>query len=217
MEICCYNLQSCLNAEANGASRIELCSDGGIGGITPPIDLVRVVLDSVKIPVQVIIRPRDGNFIYSAEEIDLIRQQIMNLNGLEISGIVFGALTVDNNIDKLLLKNVVAWSKPRKVTFHKAFDETGNPFAALEEIIDAGCERILTSGCANNVVEGLDVLKQLVGNADGRISIMPGGGLRSGNLRKIMTTGANEYHSSALLDGKFANAIEIANMAALLS
>jgi copper homeostasis protein len=216
LEICCYSLQSCLNAEKYGADRIELCLGAEVGGTTPDSDLVGLVLQAVDIPVQVIVRPRGGNFVYSDTEKTLILEHISTLRHQAVSGIVFGALTTNNNIDIQLLTDVVAVSYPLKVTFHKAFDLVTDPFVAMEEIIHAGCERILTSGSANDVLQGKQMLSALVERAGSRIVVMPGGGLRSSNLKEIIATGAHEFHSSALLSLPVADPTEISAMAAAI-
>lgn len=193
-----------------GANRIELCSDLEPGGVTPHHELIHQVLETVNLPVQVIIRPRGGDFVYDSAERKLILDQITKVKNSGISGIVFGALTKANNIDIQLLKDVIECSYPLKVTFHKAFDLVSDPFFCLEKIIVAGCERILTSGTAGNVLEGVPVLAELVHQSKERISIMPGGGLRSNNVLDVMQSNAYEFHSSALTTGQHADTYEIA-------
>ncbi|MBC7904570.1 MAG: copper homeostasis protein CutC [Gemmatimonadaceae bacterium] len=198
LEICCYNLQSAIAAEESGASRIELCADPANGGTTPSFGTIKTVRDKVKIPVYVIIRPRGGDFLCSDDEFQIMLREIALCRQLDIDGVVAGILNPDGSVDKKRTAVLAEAAYPAGVTFHRAFDRCKDPFAALEDIIDAGCERILTSGQQHSAMAGKDLLKQLVSKAAERIIIMPGGGIRSNNLAELISyTGAEEFHSAA--------------------
>jgi len=200
LEICAYNIQSCLVAQQAGASRIELCADPLQGGTTPSIGLLQYVREHIFIPVFPMIRPRGGNFIYNADELAIMEKDIIAVRQLGFPGIATGVQQRDGTIHTEALKRLVEAAGPMAVTCHKVFDTTPDAFAALESVIDAGCSRILTSGLQKTAVEGAAVLAQLIERANGLITIMPGGGVRSSNIAELVrATGAAEYHSSALV------------------
>lgn len=202
LEVCAYNIQSCIIAEKAGAGRIELCASPAEGGVTPSYGMIEYAVKNLSIPVYVMIRPRGGNFVYTTEELAIMRKDIAVCKELGAAGIAIGILTEDNLIDTATMKQMVALAYPMGVTCHKAFDRTPDAMTSLEEVITAGCERILTSGLQPTAVAGADRLATLVNKAAGRIIIMPGGGVRSTNVRQLATdTGATELHSSALLPG----------------
>lgn len=219
LEVACFNLQSALIAQQNGAHRVELCDKMEEGGITPSIEMVRESAKLLTIDRYVMIRPRGGNFVYSSVEFQQMKTQITQYKNQGVNGFVFGILTANNHIDLSRNKELVAEASPLPCTFHRAFDEVLNPFQSLEEIIDCNFQTILTSGQAQNAVEGISLLSQLVKKANGRITIMPGGGLRSSNIEKIQQeTQASFFHSSAIIDPQnIANAIEIKKMIQMLS
>lgn len=182
LEICAYNIQSCIIAEKAGASRIELCADASAGGITPSYGTVSWCLENLSIPVFPMVRPRGGNFIYSDEEVAIMEKDILAFRELGCPGVVLGVLLQDGNIDVEQMKRLVDLAHPMEVTCHKAFDRTNDAFNALEALIRAGCSRVLTSGLRNTALEGVPTLAALIAQAAGRINIMPGGGVRSSNL-----------------------------------
>ena len=202
LEIACFNQNSALIAQENGADRVELC-DGIIdGGTTPDFEVIKQVREKLSIDLYVMIRPRGGNFIYTNEEFQRMQSDITSLKKLNVNGFVFGILNEENKVNIEQNKILVDLSKPFPCTFHRAFDETDFPFHALEQIIDCGFKTILTSGQAQNVSDGIEQLANLVSKADNRITIMPGGGLRSSNIEQIQQiTKAVFYHSSAITDG----------------
>lgn len=218
LEICAYNIQSCNAAYQAGASRIELCSSPAEGGVTPGYGIVKHVVDKIAIPAYIMVRPRGGNFVYSAEELDIMHADIRQLKQMGCKGVVVGPLTNDGKVNTDELKRMTDLAYPMEVTFHKAFDRVDEPFTALEHIIDAGCARILTSGLCNTATEGSELLKQLITVAANRIIIMPGGGVRSTNIRQLAdATGATELHSSAILPGDTSNMANIAEIEKMVS
>lgn len=220
LEICAYNIQSCNAAYQAGASRIELCSSPAEGGVTPGYGIIKHVIDKIAIPAYIMVRPRGGDFVYNAEELDIMHADIKQLKQMGCKGVVVGPLTNDGKVNTDELKRMTDLAYPMQVTFHKAFDRVKDPFTALEDIIDAGCNRILTSGLCSTAIEGSELLKQLITLAANRIIIMPGGGVRSTNIRHLAdATGATELHSSAILPGdtsNMANTAEIEKMVAAL-
>lgn len=211
LEIACFNLNSALLAQENGADRVELCARIDVGGTTPDFEITKKVRALIDIDLNVMIRPRGGNFVYSDEEFSQMKNEILAFKKLQVNGFVFGILNNDNSINTLQNAALVNLAKPFPCTFHRAFDEVADAFLSLEEIIDCGFQTILTSGQAQNVYDGVTQLATLVKKANNRIAIMPGGGLRSTNIEFIQQeTKANWFHSSAITHGKeTANAIEV--------
>ena len=202
IEIACFNLESAVIAQKAGADRVELCADMSVGGITPTIEIIQQVREHLTIDLYVMIRPRGGNFVYSEAEFEQMKSEIETIKKLDVNGFVFGILKDDNTINIEQNKVLVELVKPFSCTFHRAFDEVLNVEKALEDVISCGFSTILTSGTFPNVMEGKEVLKQLVNQAKNRIEIMPGGGLRSTNISEINEmVDANWYHSSAITDG----------------
>jgi len=202
LEIACFNLESAIVAQENGADRIELCDEIAVGGTTPKaVDIINT-RKLVAIDLYLMIRPRGGNFVYSDEEFSEMKLNILHGKSLKVNGFVFGILSENNEIDVEKNTELVALAKPFPCTFHRAFDEVSDAFKSLEEIIECGFKTILTSGQAQNAVEGINQLAELVEKADNRIFIMPGGGLRSSNIDLIkQKTKSNWFHSSAITDG----------------
>lgn len=199
IEICANSAQSCIEAEAGGAARVELCASIPEGGTTPSLGEIRTaMLYTSAIDINVIIRPRGGDFLYTPTEILSMMMDIGMAGELGVHGVVFGCLTADGDIDLHLLHQLVSAAKPMSVTFHRAFDVCRDPFTALEQLIDAGVDRILTSGQKATAVEGIPLIAELVDRAAGRIIIMPGSGVREDNIAMIEArTGAKEFHTSA--------------------
>ena len=198
-EICANSVESCVEAQRGGANRVELCAGIPEGGTTPSygdIVLARKVLDTTKL--HVIIRPRGGDFLYSDLEREIMLEDVRMARRLGVDGVVFGVLTVDGDVDMDFMRQLMAESEGMSVTFHRAFDVCRDPFVALEQIIELGCDRILTSGQMPKAEEGVDLLKQLVEKAGDRIIIMSGCGVNAGNIALIaQATGAKEFHFSA--------------------
>jgi len=197
LEICANSYQSAINAQEAGAHRIELCQELSVGGITPSYGLLKYVTDTLSIPVFVLIRPRSGNFVYIDEEFDIMKQNIQLCKHLGCTGIVSGVLNKNNTIDIERTKELIELSKPLAFTFHRAFDYVSNPSEALEQLIDLDVDRVLTSGLETSAEKGLKVLKQLNKQANGRITILAGGGINSINAKLFKDIGLKEIHASA--------------------
>ena len=177
---------------------MELCAGIPEGGTTPSYGMIRNARESISIALNVIIRPRGGDFLYSASEIKEMVYDIQTAKKLGADGLVFGCLNPDGSVDMKSMKTLLDAAGDTPVTFHRAFDHTCDPFKALEDIISLGCVRILTSGCKPTALEGADLLAQLVEKAGDRIIIMPGCGVREGNIAEIARlSGAREFHFSA--------------------
>ena len=200
LEICANSYQSALNAEQAGAHRIELCQELSVGGITPTYGTLKKVLEDINIPVFVLIRPRSGNFVYSDAEFEIMKADIEICKALGSHGIVSGILNKDHSIDSERTKALVELSRPLEFTFHRAFDEVSNPKLALEQLINLGVNRILTSGQESSAEKGMDLLKQLNHQAKGRMIIMAGAGINAFNASKFKGIGLKEIHASASVD-----------------
>ena len=219
LEIACFNLESALIAQQNGANRVELCDEIKLGGTTPKLEIIQQAKAQVTIDLFIMIRPRGGNFLYSDEEFQQMKEDIQTIKKLNVNGFVFGILNSDNTININQNIELVQLANPIPCSFHRAFDAVSNPFQALEEIIDCGFQTILTSGNAPDVNKGIHKLELLVQKANNRITIMPGGGLRSSNLKEIQQkTKAIYFHSSAITDtSELANPEEIQKLKAILN
>jgi copper homeostasis protein len=211
LEIACFNAESAEIAQAGGADRIELCSDRTAGGTTPGILTIEQVRKEVTLPVFVMIRPRGGDFVYTASEFEQMKQEISFIKRMNVDGFVFGILNENDTVDKERNAGLVELAAPLSCTFHRAFDEVPDPFKAMEEIIACGFRTILTSGKAAAAHEGRTLLSCLVQDAKNRIRIMPGGGIRSSNIAVLkQQTNALFYHSSAITGkGAVADLVEI--------
>ncbi len=201
-EVCCPTIEAVSKAVAAGADRIELCERLEVGGVTPSESLIKDALSIAgSVPVNVLVRPREGNFVYSEEEAGDMLESIRRCKALGVNGVVIGALLPDGSVDMALMRQLVAAARPLSITFHRAFDECRDPFEALEDIISLGIERLLTSGHRADAWEGRFILKELVGRAAGRIVIMPGCGITPANLPELAAiTGATEFHGSRILN-----------------
>lgn len=198
IEICANSVESAVKAQEGGAYRVELCAGIPEGGTTPSfgdIRMARQLLQETKL--HVIIRPRGGDFLYSHLELEIMLHDIKVAKQLGADGVVFGCLTADGNVDIAAMKMLMNAVGDMNVTFHRAFDMCKNPKEALEQIIELGCTRILTSGQEENALAGIPLLKELVEQANGRIIIMPGCGVNPNNILQIAEeTGASEFHFS---------------------
>lgn len=196
VECCANSVQSAINGQAGGAERIELCSNLELDGTTPSAAAICMAREALEIDLFVLIRPRAGNFIYTDLEVEEMIQDIEFCKEIGCDGVVIGALNEDHTVNEKQTTAMVKAAYPMQVTFHRAFDKTTNPFQAMKSIIDCGCQRILTSGQAENVTQGVKLIKELVEKADGRISIMAGGGLHAGNVLQFYPLGVREFHLS---------------------
>jgi len=200
-------------AERGGADRIELCSEQDVGGLTPSGGLMAETRANVQIPIFVMIRPRAGDFVYSEEEFAAIGASIRLAKRMQMDGVVLGALTAERRVDVERTRKLVELARGMQVTFHRAMDETTNLLEALEEIIETGADRILTSGGKPTALEGVEMIAALVKKAQKRIVILPGAGIHPGNIGEIARrTGADEFHSglSSVL-GRSADAARFQN------
>jgi copper homeostasis protein len=197
LEVCVDSVESSIAAAAGGAERIELCSALSEGGITPSAGLISAVREAARIQVYVIIRPRGGNFVYSEHDLYVMRRDIIAAKTQGVDGVVLGVLNADDTVDREHTMELVELARPMQVTFHRAFDACGDFHAALEDVIACGADRVLTAGGRSDAVKGLKTIAGLQRQANGRISILAGGGIRIGNVRKIASrTGICEVHTS---------------------
>jgi len=201
LEITCFTPHACLIAQEAGADRIEFCRDYRSGGLTPSEEDIIKVRSSLHLPLHILIRPRGSNFIYTKEEKESIRQSVTFCRENKVEGIVFGALDEKNEIDTEFCKEIIDMCENMSITFHRAFDEVKDPFSSAKELIRLKVSRILTSGKSENATDGIPLIKNLYKAYGDKILIMPGGGIRSGNLKEIMeATACHEFHSSAIID-----------------
>jgi copper homeostasis protein len=211
LEIACFNAESAVIAQINGADRVELCDNMLEGGTTPNFEIVRKVRDKLSIKMNVMIRPRGGGFVYTDAEFEQMKAEIEQFKDINVDGFVFGILNTNNSFDAERNKELVSLASPASCTFHRAFDVISNVYESLELVIDCGFQTVLTSGQGENVMEGIEVLQALVEKANGRIIVMPGGGLRSTNIGILdQKVKASFYHSSAITDSsQIANGGEV--------
>ncbi len=182
LEACVGNYKEGKRAEELGANRIELCDNLAQGGTTPSYGTILQCKKDINIDINVIIRPRGGNFVYSKEELNIMKNDIKLCKDIGITGVVFGFLKEDNTLDYETTKEFVELAKPLSVTFHMAFDEIENKFDALDKLIDLGVDRVLTKGGLDNAFKNKDTLKELVEHAKDKIIILPGGGVTKDNF-----------------------------------
>lgn len=197
IEVCAYSLESCINAQAGGAGRIELCGGLGEGGTTPSAGLIELVREHVQIPLFVMIRPRGGDFVYDVFEEEIMMKDIALAKKLGADGVVLGILHADGQVNVERTKAMVDFAHPLKVTFHRAFDLTPDPIKALKAVIETGAERILTSGQKPAAIEALDLLAKLSKEAGSSIEIMAGGGVSYNNAVALAETGVHALHLTA--------------------
>tara|TARA_Y100000591_G_scaffold42487_1_gene31366 strand:- start:449 stop:1114 length:666 start_codon:yes stop_codon:yes gene_type:complete len=203
LEICTFNLTDTKVASNHKISRIELCEKKDLGGITPRRELIKESLQ-LGTPIHPIIRPRGGDFNYSSREFDIMLNDVSFCRDNRCSGIVFGFLNKKNDVDISLCREIIKVSGNMSLTFHRAFDKTRNPFESMEKIIDLGFDRILTSGQKSDAVSGLRLINALTEKSNGRISIMPGAGVRSSNIDILFDNKKiSEFHSSCYINNLF--------------
>ena len=226
LEVIGFNIESCILAQAAGAHRIELCDNPGEGGTTPSYGFIKAARENLQIELYPIIRPRGGDFFYSDAEFEVMKADVKICKELGCDGVVIGILNADGIVDKEKCKQLVALAYPMGVTFHRAFDRVrpllelrsfpyqGTPKGrdldsaeikfysqALEDVIEIGCERILTSGLVPAALDGAETIAALIEQADERIIIMPGSGIRADNIIELaQKTGAVEFHTSARMN-----------------
>ncbi len=196
-ELCAESVEAACAAESGGADRIELCSRLSEGGTTPTAELMTASARAVSIPIYVLIRPRVGDFVFTSKEFDLMHRQIDEARVAGASGVALGLLLADDRVDVERTRTLVEYARPLATTFHRAFDETPDLSVALEQVIETGAAGLLTSGGAAEVFQGADRVGQLQQQADGRIHIIAGGGLRLASLVEVVRrSGAFSLHGS---------------------
>ena len=197
LEICVDSVDSALIAQEAGADRLEVCAALFEGGITPSIGMIKCILDKVKIPVQVLIRPRAGDFYYSEDEFRVMREDISAVKKLGVNGIVLGILNIDGSIDIPRCQELIELARPLSVTFHRAFDMAKNPLSAFEDVIKTGANRLLTSGQEMSAIDGIELIAELERLSENRIIVMPGAGITEKNVRLLLeNTNVKEIHMS---------------------
>lgn len=201
LEVIGFNIESCVLAQAAGAQRIELCDNPGEGGTTPSYGFIKAARTNLQIALYPIIRPRGGDFLYSDAAFEVMKADVKICKELGCDGVVIGILNTDGTVDKKRCNALVELAYPLGVTFHRAFDRVKNAEQALEDIIEIGCERILTSGLVPAAPDGAETIAALIKQADERIIIMPGSGVRADNIIELAEkTGAVEFHTSARMN-----------------
>jgi copper homeostasis protein len=210
VEAAVETLDSALAGERAGADRIELCDNLSVGGTTPGARLIADVAERTRLPVFVLIRPRAGDFVYSHDEFDQMIRDIELSGRIGISGIVTGALTSDGRVDVGHTRTLVKAAAGMPVTFHRAIDSAIDLRAALDEAIEAGASRVLTSGGAATAVEGVDVIAGLVGRAGSKVTVVAGGGIREHNVRDVIgRTGVSEVHARLIDEGQMRRLVDV--------
>ena len=194
IEVCAESYEYALKAEKAGADRIELCKDLHLDGLTPDYESAKRTIDSLNIPVFILIRPREGDFIYSDEEFELMKRDIVKFKEMGCKGIVSGVLNDDNSIDIERTRELVELSKPLEFTFHRAFDIVSKPLKEIENLIEIGVNRVLTSGQKDSAIKGLKLLEDLQKKVNNDMLIMPGGGINVLNIDNFKNF--SEIHGS---------------------
>jgi len=197
LEVCAGSLASALAAQASGAYRVELCDNLYEGGTTPSIGTIELARMKLSIRLHVIIRPRGGDFLYSDLEYVIIKRDVERCRISRVDGVVIGFLKDDGRIDVARTKEIVEFARPMSVTFHRAFDMARDPFEALEDLKLTGVDRILTSGQKNQATDGSELIARLITQSEGKVVIMPGGGLNEHNISEFAkSVKAAEYHAT---------------------
>ncbi len=197
VEICCGDIGSVIAAAKGGARRIELCCGLSDGGLTPSSALIKAAVDCGIEKVNVLIRPRGGDFLYDRNETNVMIDDIKYACDCGATGIVIGALTEDGHVDTDKCRRLIESFPGKDITFHRAFDMVEDPYAALEDIVSLGCTSLLTSGLAPSAIKGIKALTEISGLAEGRITVMAGSGVNSTNCREILQTGVDAVHATA--------------------
>ncbi|MEO9483661.1 MAG: copper homeostasis protein CutC [Ekhidna sp.] len=197
IEICANSVQSAINAEKGGASRVELCDNLWEGGTTPSHATILLAKRKLTIPVYVLVRPRGGDFIYSDLEFEIMKQDIVSAKAAGVDGIVSGVLLSNGGIDIERTRELVTLTAPLPFTFHRAFDHVENVASGIEDLVQIGVTRVLTSGQRECAIDGRENLKKMLHQAAGRIVILPGGGINKHNIDQLFEIGCREFHFSA--------------------
>ena len=199
-EACVESFEKALEAQSNGANRMELCENLAVGGTTPSYGTVKICLEKLNIPIFPMIRARGGNFVYSKDEIEIMKEDIKIFKELGVKGVVLGCLTSDNKIDLELTKELVDLAYPMEVTFHKAIDEILNPLDYIDDLVNIGIKRILTSGGEATALEGKDLINEMIKKSNGRLKIVVAGKVTKGNLNGLSNLiSADEFHGKLIV------------------
>ena len=199
-EACVESFEKALEAQSNGANRIELCENLSVGGTTPSYGTVKICLEKLNIPIFPMIRARGGNFVYSKDEIEIMKEDIKVFKDLGLKGLVLGCLTSDNKIDLELTKTLVNLAYPMEITFHKAIDEISNPLDYIEDLVNIGIKRILTSGGKATALEGKDLINEMIKKSNGRLKIVVAGKVTKENLNELSNLiSADEFHGKLIV------------------
>ena len=199
-EACVESFEKALEAQSNGANRIELCENLAVGGTTPSYGTVKICLEKLNIPIFPMIRARGGNFVYSKDEIEIMKEDIKVFKDLGVKGLVLGCLTSDNKIDLELTKTLVNLAYPMEITFHKAIDEISNPLDYIEDLVNIGIKRILTSGGKATALEGKDLINEMIKKSNGRLKIVVAGKVTKENLNGLSNLiSADEFHGKLIV------------------
>ena len=195
LEACVNSAMSAIEAQKGGADRVELCENLHDGGTTPSAGAIRFTREKLHIGLFVMIRPRGGDFLYSQDEFRIMTEDIVIAKDSGADGVVFGILNPDGTLDRERMRMLVELARPMQVTCHRAFDMTPDPFRAMDDLMELGIDRILTSGQKPTAPEGADLIRKMILKADGRIRIMPGSGVKEHNIVDLRNkTGATEFH-----------------------
>lgn len=198
LESCCTDVEQIRRAQEAGARRIELCEKLAVGGVTPSAELLKAAISVATVPVNVLVRPRGGDFVFSAAEADTMLRDIELCREAGAAAVVIGALDSRGDVDMPLMRRLCDAASGMSVTFHRAFDVCADPLAAFEDVLALGCDRLLTSGHESDAFKGRFFIAELVERAAGRIIVMPGCGVRRSNIARIAAdTGAVEFHASS--------------------
>lgn len=199
-EKCIGSFLEALEAQELGAERVELCDNLTEGGTTPSYGTIKMVVEKLNIPVFVIIRPRGGDFYYTPEEIEIMKEDIKICKELGVKGVVIGALNRDNTINYDVIKEMIDLAKPMSITFHKAIDELENPVTEVKKLANLGVNRILTSGTKETALEGQNILREMIKEAGEDIIIIVAGKVTKDNLNEISNLiPAKEYHGKKIV------------------
>lgn len=197
LEVCIDNLESLFYAQQGGATRIELCSSLALGGLTPSLGFMQLAAKYASVPIYAMIRPRQGDFLFSSEDIEVMLADIHAAQHAGLQGVVIGALTPQGQVDCDVIASLTKQAKGMGLTFHRAIDQCCDPFTALDRIMHYGCERVLTSGLQPNALDGVTMIKQMVDYCGDKLNIMAGAGVTPQNVQQLIhSTGVNEVHLS---------------------
>jgi copper homeostasis protein len=200
IEVCVENINEALRAESLGANRVELCENLKVGGTTPSAGQITVAKKLLKIPIMVLIRPRGGNFIFSNNEIEIMKHDIAVCRDMGIDGVVIGALTKEHTIDRILIEELISIARPMEITFNKAIDKTFTILEEFKKLIKLDINRVLTSGGAKTALDGKEIINEMVSIANGKVKVISAGKIHNSDLpmlEKLIKT--DEFHGKKIV------------------